>query len=80
MYQACHVLSVVQYITGLPLRARGKGFPLATTNVVPLPLSLENRKKKTEPKEIPSCLIPHLLVVFTWQLETLVTTLYLYFL
>ena len=78
MYQACHVLSVVQYITGPPLRARGRGFPLATTNVVPLPLSLE--KKKTEPKEIPSCLIPHLLVVFTWQLETLVTTLYLYFL
>ena len=37
-------------------------------------------KKKTEPKEIPSCLIPHMLVVFTWQLETLVTTLYLYFL
>ena len=28
-----------------------------------------------EPKEIPSCLIPRLLVVFTQQLEILVTTL-----
>ena len=28
-----------------------------------------------EPKEIPSCLIPRLLVVFTRQLEILVTTL-----
>ena len=27
------------------------------------------------PKEIPSCLIAGLLVVFTWQLEILVTTL-----
>ena len=31
--------------------------------------------KKIEPKEIPSYLIPHLLVVFTQQLEILVTTL-----
>ena len=38
-------------------------------------LSLENRRK-IEPKEkIPSCLIPHLLVIFKWQLEILVTTL-----
>ena len=35
---------------------------------------LENRRK-IEPKEIPSCLIPRLLVVFTRQLEILVTTL-----
>ena len=28
-----------------------------------------------EPKEIRSCLMPSLLVVFTWQLEILVTTL-----
>ena len=28
-----------------------------------------------EPKEIPSCLIPRLLVVFTQQLEILVTPL-----
>ena len=38
-------------------------------------LSLEDRRK-IEPKEIPSCLIRYLLVVSTWQLEILVTTLY----
>ena len=37
-------------------------------------LSKEN-KRKIEPKETPRCLIPHLLVVFTLQLEILVTTL-----
>ena len=37
-------------------------------------LSEENRRK-IEPKEIPSCLIPRLLIVFTQQLEILVTTL-----
>ena len=37
-------------------------------------LLLENRRK-IEPKEILSRLIPHLLVVFTRQLEILVTTL-----
>ena len=37
-------------------------------------LLLENRRK-IEPKEIPCCLIPRLLVVFTRQLEILVTTL-----
>ena len=31
-----------------------------------------------EPKEIPSCLIPHLLVVFTQQLQILVTPLSLW--
>ena len=38
-------------------------------------LSKENRRK-LEPKEILSCSIPRLLVVFTQQLEILVTTLY----
>ena len=38
-------------------------------------LSWENRRK-IEPKEIPSCLIPRLLVVFTWQLEIVVTALH----
>ena len=37
-------------------------------------LSKEN-KRKIEPKEIASCLIHRLLVVFTLQLEILVTTL-----
>ena len=40
----------------------------------PRPLSKEN-KRKIEPKETPDCLIPRLLVVFTLQLEILVTTL-----
>ena len=35
--------------------------------------SLENRIK-IEPEEIRSCLIPRLLVIFTGQLEILVTT------
>ena len=38
-------------------------------------LSWENGRK-IEPKEIPSCLIPHLLVVLTQQLENLVTALF----
>ena len=37
-------------------------------------LSLENRRKR-EPKEIPSCLIARLLVVFTRQLEILLTAM-----
>ena len=41
----------------------------------PLLLSLENRRKKG-PKEILSCLVPSLLVIFTRQLEILVTTLF----
>ena len=40
-------------------------------------LSLENRRK-IEPKEIPSRLIPRLLVVYTQQLEILVTTLFVF--
>ena len=51
---------------GLSLTAGGRGFSRATL--------LENRRK-VEPKEILSHLIPRLLVVFTWQLEILVTTL-----
>ena len=38
-------------------------------------LLLKENKRKMEPKETPSCLIPRLLVVFTRQLEILVTTL-----
>ena len=58
-------------MTGLSLRGGGWGFSPATN----LPrLLLKENKRKMEPKEIPSCLIPRLLVVFTWQLEILVTT------
>ena len=37
-------------------------------------LRSSQNSRKIEPKEIPSCLILRLLVVFTWQLEILVTT------
>ena len=60
-------------ISGLSLRARGRGFSLATISVA-LGYFFGNRRKM-EPKEIPSCLIPHLLAVFTQQLEVLVTSL-----
>ena len=61
-------------LSGLSLRAGGRGFSPATKRVAPQLLLVENRRK-IEPKEIPSRLIPRLLVVFTRQLETLVTTL-----
>ena len=61
------------YYSGLSLRARGRGFTQLLREWPQL-LLLENRRK-IEPKEIPSHLIPHLLVVFTRQLEILVTTL-----
>ena len=51
----------------MSLRAGGRG------ESGPRLLLLENRRK-IEPKEIPSCLIPRLLVVITRQLEILVTT------
>ena len=51
---------------GLPLRGGGRRFPPATFIGI---------RRKIEPKEIPSCLIPRLLVVFTRQLEILVTAL-----
>ena len=61
--------------TGLSFRAGGRGFSPATIKESgPRLLLLENRRK-IEPKEIPSRLIPRLLVVFTRQLEILVTTL-----
>ena len=55
---------------GLSLRAGGRGFSPATKRVAPGYFYW-----KIEPKEIPSHLIPRLLVVFTRQLEILVTTL-----
>ena len=52
----------------------GHGFPPPTMNVGP---GYFHRKieKKIEPKEIRICLISRLVVVFSWQLEILVTTL-----
>ena len=60
--------------TGLSLRAGGRGFPPPTIYECGFRLLSKENRRKTEPKEIPSCLIPRLLVVFTWQLEILVTT------
>ena len=60
--------------SGLSLRAGSQGFPWATKNVAP-----GYFHRKIEPKEIPSCLILHLLDIFTHQLEILVATLKNYF-
>ena len=64
----CGIFSAVagNQTAGLSLRGGGWGFPLAT---------FKGKWKKIELKQIPSCLIPHLLVVFTQQLEIFVTTL-----
>ena len=55
------------------IKSRGQGFSLATKRVAPGFFYWKIEEKK--PKEIPSRLIPCLLVVFTRQLEILVTTL-----
>ena len=48
----------------LSSRAGDRGFPPASLNITP-----GYFHRKIEPKEIPNCLIPRPLVVFTWQLE-----------
>ena len=55
----------------LSLRSRCQGFPAATIST----WSPGFFHRKIEPKEIPCCCIPHLLVVFTQQLDILVTSL-----
>ena len=62
---------------GLSLRGGDQGFSRLLWTW-PLQLLLENTRK-VEPKVTPSCLIPHLLVVFTQQLGILVTTLHAIF-
>ena len=57
----------------MSLRAGGRGFSPATKRVAPG--YFYRKRRKIEPKEIPNRLIPRLLVVFTRQLEILVTTL-----
>ena len=65
------MLEIHLHFTGLSLRGGGWGFALATVkNVAP-----GYFHREIESKEIPSCLIDRLLVVFTWQLEILVTAL-----
>ena len=57
------------------IKSWGPGILPAYEESGPRVLLLENRRK-IEPKEVPSSLIPRLLVVFTRQLEILVTTLH----
>ena len=66
-----HVYSV---LAGLSLRAGRPGISSGYYDCGPQLLSYKNRRK-IESKEIPSRLIPRLLVAFTRQLEILVTTL-----
>ena len=56
------------------IKRRGPGIPQATMNVAPSHLQRKIEEKRNT--KTPSCLIPHLLVVFTRQLEILVTTLH----
>ena len=60
---------------GLWLRGGGQRFPPATMNVASSYFHMKVEEKIIQPKEIPSCLTPCLLVVFTRQLEILVTSL-----
>ena len=55
-----------RWFEGLSLRARDWGFSSGTVSMAPGYFHI-----KIEEKEIPSCLIPCLLVVFTWQFEIL---------
>ena len=57
------------------IKSRGPGIFPGYQESGPRLLLLENRRK-IEPKEIAIYLIPRLLVVFTRQLEILVTTLH----
>ena len=72
------VVRVLYQLTGLSLRAGGWGFPLAAMNMAPGNFHGKIEEIIMEQKEIPSCLIPCLLVVFTQQLEILVTLLSLW--
>ena len=54
------------------IRSQGPGIFPSYYECGPWLLSLGNRRK-IDPKEIPRCLIPRLLVVFTRQIEVLVT-------
>ena len=55
------------------IKSRELGFPPATMNIAP-----GYFHRKIEPEEIPSYLIPRILVVFTRQLEISVTALYMH--
>ena len=64
------------YLPKAVIKRQGPGIsPPGNYEHGPWLLSKEN-KRKIEPKENNNCLIPRLLVVFTLQLEILVTTLF----
>ena len=54
---------LITNISGLSLRGAGRGFP---------PDTFKGNKRKIEPKETPSCLIPRLLVILSQILKELV--------
>ena len=62
-------------ISGLSLRARCWEFSPLTIYVHTPGLLSSKKWRKQEPKEIPSCLILHLIIVFTLWLEIIVTSL-----
>ena len=64
----------VSAITRAVVKSQGLAISSVFYERGPWLVALVNRRK-IEPKEIPSCFITHLLVVFTWQLEILVTSL-----
>ena len=71
-----HNLCFSSLLGWVVIKSRWPGISPGYYECGPQLLLLENRRK-LEPKEIPSCFTPRLLVVFTWQLEILVTTLLL---
>ena len=70
----CYHIKQNSDITGLSFRGRDRGLPSSYYERGRWLVAQENRRK-IEPKEIPSCLISCLLVVFIRQLEILVTSL-----
>ena len=72
------VYPLIHTHSGLSLRDRGWGFALATKNAAPGYFHSKMEEKWNQKKSLVG-LIPRLLVVFTWQLEILVTVLPLFF-
>ena len=67
-------LFIAFYKSRAVLRGGGQGFPHTTMNVAPGYFQRKTEEKWNQ-KKPPSWLIPCLLVVFTWPLDILVTTL-----
>ena len=63
---------VVTFTIRAVIKRQGQGFSLSTMNVDSGYFQRKNRRK-IEPKETCSCLIPCLCVLFTWQIEILTT-------